>query len=1470
MVMSYPQRVVYLKWLEIMSPSQKRKMFFICVLVGLVALSQQYSRKSELRPGYGLLYNYQGQILPNVNSYWLVTGIEIPKPYFPEPLSFDIVCDHLGPNVLATEICTLVQPIAEDFRQKQEKYHKKIQRIIMKDIPALMPNYKFDENSRRKRDTSQDPEYSGDEYLTKIQAMADLDESLLDDEVYYTTSQKEVEMDPSDVLLLPPPLIEILRRYNITLFDDLPSIYTGAIILPPIDPDNTTDTEQNNKTVAGGWEEVVIINRVENIMRDERVAEGTQKIVQHEPVELFMYSESPALYETPSTSIASRMAPNIISSLQDGIGHLVTRAKRYLNIVLPKPMISQAITPEIQDKIEIGTRMGIREDTVTPTVKSSIASNLRRLLMIHEQSTKRDPCNKGNNITLSNQTHSEITYVITRENRFLIKIKKLLTKYNLIKMGNPGEIEQVLTKEKHFLKSLLELLGRHNYTMDETNETISRPPDGTEYAITRERRFLVKLMKLLTRHNVTVTSIFDKTSSSRPILPRDIGQVMDSEMLFLKALMKLFRKHNITVEATIKNIAPQLPRISCTSAASRGLPTILLSITDGIASVTNGIVQGVSRVKRQIGMVLGQVAKFIVGGVNMYLNYKKETVMKQSISLLQNEMKDQKHKIVALKDTMTSIAKTAFHKIRILWTSIVRTNKELEKTVAQLHDLKRSFVRMNTKVQDNRQAIRVLAYIVGRFYEATFSILHYYDRLLTELYHKLDGLETLATGRLSHSLIEPEQLKHMLKFVEEDLQDNYVEYELAIKEINIYYDLPSVSYTMIKDMIVIQIPIYIKHYNSEKLDLFHVTSIPVPFHADMQYPEANGHQPYTWIVPKHDMLAMSENKYMSVKSEEIQYCKKIADTYYCENLLLVTHKSRHTCESAIYWNATLDVIQENCDIEYAHEYLPQPQILDTGELLLLAGIPGPWSIFCNAAQEIPVQIQAGPYVLIKRKYLCLCAISAGPYYLQETISSCSDDPDLQTRKGDNFHYLYTINTAVAEAFGTTIPQISAGVTSDIENSPSELMIELRNELVKLSDKILTDKPIEITIADCQIHETDDDEENVLNTDMFDEFIDFEPVFEAIKNNEELYMNAEDKAADMAEISSWFSHYVWFALMFLLSIAGTIGLILALYALGRLIVVKGIMTNLNAGLTKIVTTMIPLGLPKPAEAIPPEETIMACDYNTILNWKFLGLLIGWEVLALIVLGIFYWISKLVVKYWQQENTVLPSTFLGKECCPNIGGNDVSEVYIELSSIEERDVIRLYVSTVLGTPVEYTQKGTLKGPDVSYKTGLITDYLYVEWNRINIWCGNELIYLPRAIVVSIFSRGRIKTILQAEDVKSRIIMESHNKYHVLIAGDEFETTEYQTSVGNVSIMSQVAQFVERSQQVTDLDADSSDEEMLENTPIAGTEQARSERRPESGDVAVTRTMVSTTQTRPPFLDEAKPRIITCSFCNNKLYV
>ena len=48
------------------------------VIPGLT-LVEGYSTKSEIRFGYGLLYEHRGQLLHGLNKYHLLVGVEMPK-----------------------------------------------------------------------------------------------------------------------------------------------------------------------------------------------------------------------------------------------------------------------------------------------------------------------------------------------------------------------------------------------------------------------------------------------------------------------------------------------------------------------------------------------------------------------------------------------------------------------------------------------------------------------------------------------------------------------------------------------------------------------------------------------------------------------------------------------------------------------------------------------------------------------------------------------------------------------------------------------------------------------------------------------------------------------------------------------------------------------------------------------------------------------------------------------------------------------------------------------------------------------------------------------------------------------------------------------------------------------------------------------------------------------------------------------
>ena len=106
------------------------------------------------------------------------------------------------------------------------------------------------------------------------------------------------------------------------------------------------------------------------------------------------------------------------------------------------------------------------------------------------------------------------------------------------------------------------------------------------------------------------------------------------------------------------------------------------------------------------------------------------------------------------------------------------------------------------KVSDNANAIRFLAFILGRISANIERNLSKYQQLLADLGHLMDGLHSLSSGLLSHSTIPPGKLAELLEHANMELIEHFKEYELAMTEIHQYYDLPLVSYSYTDGMLI--------------------------------------------------------------------------------------------------------------------------------------------------------------------------------------------------------------------------------------------------------------------------------------------------------------------------------------------------------------------------------------------------------------------------------------------------------------------------------------------------------------------------------------------------------------------------------------------------------------------------------------------------------------------------------------------
>ena len=144
--------------------------------------------------------------------------------------------------------------------------------------------------------------------------------------------------------------------------------------------------------------------------------------------------------------------------------------------------------------------------------------------------------------------------------------------------------------------------------------------------------------------------------------------------------------------------------------------------------------------------------------------------------------------------------------------------------------------------------------------------------------------------------------------------------------------------------------------------------------------------------------------------QELETCKRIGYEFYCEKLFMVKHETQYSCESAIYFDLGTDIIKDNCNFQYYFNKTDvKPSVLDDRHEIILANWPNTKYVTCNDNHNYPIKIPSQPYVLLKRRVLCNCAIHAENHFLLESIAACPGKQSALTM-------YYTINTEFMHYF----------------------------------------------------------------------------------------------------------------------------------------------------------------------------------------------------------------------------------------------------------------------------------------------------------------------------------------------------------------------------------------------------------------------------------------------------------------------
>ena len=210
-----------------------------------------------------------------------------------------------------------------------------------------------------------------------------------------------------------------------------------------------------------------------------------------------------------------------------------------------------------------------------------------------------------------------------------------------------------------------------------------------------------------------------------------------------------------------------------------------------------------------------------------------------------------------------------------------------------------------------------------------------HEKFITELRSYSKAIRILSKGYLPITLITSSKLEAILKQVQMAIAKTNQDYELVLNRLYLYYAMKLVMFGIdYQKNLIIQVPIFVQPYMQTKLTLYQVETVPVPI-----LDASNKIQTYTQLKIEKPYIALNDETYIFIHSQELNNCKRIGYEYFCEELFVVKSKHKYSCASAAYFNSNHD-IKENCDFYYYHNKSDvTPSVLDGGRQIILANWP---------------------------------------------------------------------------------------------------------------------------------------------------------------------------------------------------------------------------------------------------------------------------------------------------------------------------------------------------------------------------------------------------------------------------------------------------------------------------------------------------------------------------------------------------
>jgi len=587
----------------------------------------------------------------------------------------------------------------------------------------------------------------------------------------------------------------------------------------------------------------------------------------------------------------------------------------------------------------------------------------------------------------------------------------------------------------------------------------------------------------------------------------------------------------------------------------------------------------------------------------------------------------------------------------------------------------------------------------------TTEILQQYRKVLR-------SIAILGRGYLPAELVGFETLKAMIDDTMKVISQRGGGYVPALESIHHYYDMKLVSFMVdphSRDLIL-TFPILLKPSNMDPLKLFEIETVHVPVEdADKQT------QTFTRVQMSKPYIAAGTNFYIQLRIPELRMCKVIGFEFFCEELFTMKHRTKHTCESTIFYGASADVIFNHCTFRYDYNTTVIPSVLDGGDIIVLANMKADKKLTCGQTQNlgVPAEIPKSSYVTVSRSFLCGCHLTTDLVTIMSSLSAC----DINSTAPKVLKF--TVNPA----FTRTIRNLSQALNA------TKLRIDITEDKldeVLRSTESLTPMDLPFAIPDVR------NPESLERPETLDGLVeDANEIRKELEdwneNNQREYTDwLREQAERPPESLEWINR--WEVVFF--NCLAAVGVILVCIVVAWVITKQ---SKLRALVYGYMGTNVPLSKAIPVGGediepftIPPAEPATVVCQNQYIGYVMTAI----SIIAMIAVAI----------------KVLRSRTL----CKGVKLRGLVTVFLTVSSDER--LVRLKLKEVQAHLGLFMIAGCLNSDQVQLIPGLLRGKLHVDWSNYSILYDDKAVEMPTTLKLGFFDNMRLKSIFSTNKVSA----------------------------------------------------------------------------------------------------------------------